>query len=251
MFERFSDGSRRVILFVQEDCREMRHENVEVCHVFLALMREEDSATAQALAQLGLSYDQLKLSVSEKFPVSEEEPGQHIPFTIAAKKLLEQALREALKLRDNYIGTQHIFLAMVAQCDDVVVALLSEYGVDVNQFKQVVFESIGLRSSDSELRHRDTQNLPTQDDVGVDVVLSLLSDMIDGKSRSVAACSAQVEKLTEITGLIGKDSSEYDMEVVQEPLGALIDEWQTDRENLSEELQNLIMVRSWVARNAQ
>ena len=59
----------------------------------------------------------------------------HIPFTPKAKKVLENSLREALQLGDNYIGTEHILLGLL-RTDGLALEVLRDLGVDIEGLKQ-------------------------------------------------------------------------------------------------------------------
>jgi hypothetical protein len=62
-------------------------------------------------------------------------PGGHIPFTPRAKKSLELSLREAKALHDNYIGVQHLTLALLAMKDGTVPAILSALGAPATSLR--------------------------------------------------------------------------------------------------------------------
>jgi ATP-dependent Clp protease ATP-binding subunit ClpA len=92
------------------------------------------AADADALAALGIDLDEVRRRVEEAFgPGALDRPrspkrrwiGGHIPFAKEAKKALELSLREALRMRHNYIGTEHMLLGMVhgeGVAHDVLVA---------------------------------------------------------------------------------------------------------------------------------
>ena len=69
-------------------------------------------------------------------------PGQ-IPFTPRAKKILELALREALSLGSNYIGTEHLLLGLVHEGEGVAVRILEDFGVDGSAVRDEVIRQIG------------------------------------------------------------------------------------------------------------
>jgi hypothetical protein len=65
-------------------------------------------------------------------------PGGHIPFTPRAKKSLELSLREAKALHDNYIGVQHLTLALLALKDGMVPVILSALGVPATSLRAAI-----------------------------------------------------------------------------------------------------------------
>jgi ATP-dependent Clp protease ATP-binding subunit ClpA len=67
-----------------------------------------------------------------------QAPPRHIPFTPRAKKSLELSLREAQKLNDNYIGTEHLILALVSMKDGPTPRLLSEIGISRDSLRAAI-----------------------------------------------------------------------------------------------------------------
>ena len=112
MFERFTDRARRVIVLAQEEARNLNHNYIGTEHILLALLYEGEGVAAKALESLGISLDVVRQRVEEIIGRGQEAPSGHIPFTPRAKKVLELSLRESLQLGNNYIGTEHILLAL-------------------------------------------------------------------------------------------------------------------------------------------
>ena len=70
-------------------------------------------------------------------------PGGHIPFTPRSKKVLELALRQSLRLRHGYIGTEHILLALVDEGDGLAAAILVKKGVSLPDLRRRVLAALG------------------------------------------------------------------------------------------------------------
>jgi ATP-dependent Clp protease ATP-binding subunit ClpA len=73
----------------------------------------------------------------------EQVPTGQIPFTPRAKKVLELALREALSLGHNHIGTEHLLLGLARENEGVASRILLDLGVDAEQIRTAVSETIG------------------------------------------------------------------------------------------------------------
>jgi ATP-dependent Clp protease ATP-binding subunit ClpA len=67
-------------------------------------------------------------------------PGGHIPFTPRAKKSLALSVREAQALKDNYIGVQHLILALLAMKDGMVPAILSGLGGSSTSLRAAILD---------------------------------------------------------------------------------------------------------------
>ncbi len=96
--------------------------------VNLETAREEsEKMAAEALAYVGISLENIRREAGEAFDMRIPE-GRRIPFSPAAKKVLERALGEAVRLRDNYIGTEHVLLGILRNVDGMAVRMLARMG---------------------------------------------------------------------------------------------------------------------------
>ena len=115
MFERFTDRARRVVVLAQEEARLLNHNYIGTEHLLLGLIYEGEGVAARVLESLDVSLADARAEVEEIIGHGGQSPSGHIPFTPRAKKVLEMALREALKLGHNYIGTEHILLGLIGE----------------------------------------------------------------------------------------------------------------------------------------
>jgi ATP-dependent Clp protease ATP-binding subunit ClpC len=113
MFERFTDRARRVVVLAQEEAKMLNHNYIGTEHILLGLIHEGEGVAAKALESMGISLDAVREQVQDIIGQGQQQPTGHIPFTPRAKKVLELSLREALQLGHNYIGTEHILLALL------------------------------------------------------------------------------------------------------------------------------------------
>jgi Clp amino terminal domain, pathogenicity island component len=124
MFERFTERSRRVVVLAQEEARMLDHNYIGTEHILLGLIHEKDGVAARAIASLGLTLQSARDQVREIIGAGAQTPSGHIPFTPRAKKVLELSLREALALRKEYIGTEHILLGLMRESEGVGAQIL-------------------------------------------------------------------------------------------------------------------------------
>jgi ATP-dependent Clp protease ATP-binding subunit ClpC len=115
MFERFSDQARRMIVLAQQECRRLGHDHVDAGHVLLALLLLPQASGTRLLVSCGADLDALAGDTERTLgPGSRpRDAGGHLPFHPQTKRVLEVALREALGLGHDYIGTEHLLLALV------------------------------------------------------------------------------------------------------------------------------------------
>ena len=132
MFERFTDRARRVVVLAQHEARTLGHDYIGTEHILLGLIDEGRGVATTALTSMGINLDEMRQAVQDSIGRGAEPPPEsgHIPFTPRAKKVLELSLREANQLGHNYIGTEHILLALIREGGGAA-QLLAGAGVDL------------------------------------------------------------------------------------------------------------------------
>ena len=128
MFERFTDQARRVVVLAQEEAHQLGHGYIGTEHILLGLLAEGDGLAAQALASLDITLDASRELVVEILGEGTGQPAGHIPFTPRTKKVLELSLREAQRLGDSYIGTEHILLGLAREGEGVGAQVMDRMG---------------------------------------------------------------------------------------------------------------------------
>src|SRR5919202_1138059 len=143
MFERFTERARKVVVLAQEEARHFNHNYIGTEHLLLGLLREDEGVAARALSSLNVALDEVREQVESIVGYGEEGTGGQAPFTPRSKKVLELALREALQLGHNYIGTEHILLGLVRESEGVAARVLSNLGVDPDKVRREVVRMLG------------------------------------------------------------------------------------------------------------
>ncbi len=142
MFERFTDRARQTVVLAQEEARRLQHNYIGTEHILLGLLAVPDGVAGQALARVGLTLDAGREDVLAIIGLGKHAPTGHIPFTPRAKKTLELALREALQLGHNYIGTEHILLGLVREGEGVAAQIMLNRVGDLAVVREAVLDVI-------------------------------------------------------------------------------------------------------------
>src|SRR3712207_6183578 len=143
MFERFTERARKVVVLAQDEARHFNHNYIGTEHLLLGLLREDEGVAAQALSSLNVVLDEVREQIESIVGYGEEGTGAQAPFTPRSKKVLELALREALQLGHNYIGTEHILLGLVRESEGVAARVLSNLDVDPDKVRREVVRRLG------------------------------------------------------------------------------------------------------------
>jgi ATP-dependent Clp protease ATP-binding subunit ClpC len=129
VFERFTDRARRVVVLAQRQAVQLQHEEIASEHFLLALIDEGTGIGAQALRSF-VPLGTVRGKVMTELPPGRRPlPGQ-VPFSKDGKAILERSLRVALRLKHNYIGTEHIFLALLEDDSGLAGRVLTGLGID-------------------------------------------------------------------------------------------------------------------------
>jgi len=138
--ERFTEQAQEVLAASQELVRHYRHSQWDVEHILLALLEQEKGITNDILQQLGVDVEALKRRVEaalSRFPKVTYEATQ-IYATPRISQLLENAAREADRLKDEFISTEHLLIAIAGETGGEAAAILSEFGINQERIYQAL-----------------------------------------------------------------------------------------------------------------
>jgi hypothetical protein len=143
-FDRFTKEARRIVSVARRQAKALGHNYIGTEHLLLGVLEVDDGVGARALADFGVTSEAVFADVKRIIGVgTDEEPtrrgrGPRIPFTPRSKKVLELSLRVARKLKDNYIGSEHVLLALVQEAEGVAAQILRERGVEEKELRRCI-----------------------------------------------------------------------------------------------------------------
>jgi ATP-dependent Clp protease ATP-binding subunit ClpC len=139
VFERFTERAKQVVVLAQDEARALKHNYIGTEHILLGLLREEEGLAARVLESLDVTVEEARAQVARIIgPGDEPIVSGQIPFTPRAKKVLELSLREALSLKHNYIGTEHILLGLVRENEGVAARILLDFDADAEKIRNEI-----------------------------------------------------------------------------------------------------------------
>ncbi|TLF75156.1 Clp protease N-terminal domain-containing protein [Nocardia cyriacigeorgica] len=127
-FARYTPRAKNVVMAAQEAARTAGNAQIAPPHLVLALLSEPDGLAAKELLTQGATVESVREAATAALPPAGGEVPPLVPFDPEAKKVLELTFREALRLGHNYIGTEHILLALLEQENGT--GVLSGLGID-------------------------------------------------------------------------------------------------------------------------
>ena len=130
MFERLGDDARGVVDLAQEEALGLNHNYLGTEHLLLGLLAQGQGAAARALETLGVSAEAARAHIEEIVGHGRCPAGHPIPFTPRSKKVLQLAVKEAERMGDDEVRTEHLLLGIVGEGQGVAAEILCELGAD-------------------------------------------------------------------------------------------------------------------------
>jgi len=168
IFNRFTKETRRCVVAAVEEARMLGHDSIGDEDLLLGILRADEGVAAEALSSLGvtlegarkesegmlsdalssvgISLEELRREAGDAFEMRIPD-YRKIPFSPKAKKVLERALREAGRLRDNHLGTEHVMLGILRDEDGKAVRMLARLGVSSEMLEDRLYELRGRAAS--------------------------------------------------------------------------------------------------------
>jgi ATP-dependent Clp protease ATP-binding subunit ClpC len=142
MFEKFTEGAIKVIMLSQEEARRMGHNFVGTEQLLLGVIGQRHGIGARALKKLKVTLKKARKEIELYIGRGTGFVASEIPFTPRAKRVLEMAVHEGKDLGQNFVGTEHILLALIAESDGVAMRTLDKLNVDIQKLRNLILTYI-------------------------------------------------------------------------------------------------------------
>ncbi|MGQ4488504.1 ATP-dependent Clp protease ATP-binding subunit [Streptomyces sp. 372A] len=142
-FGRFTQRAKNVVMAAQNEARAAGNTEIGTAHLVLGLLSEPEALAAVFIKAQGVVLDSVRQAATEALPpATEGEIPELIPYNADARKALELTFREALRMGHNYVGTEHILLALLEHEDGS--GVLSGLGIDKAAAEQAIAEALSI-----------------------------------------------------------------------------------------------------------
>jgi ATP-dependent Clp protease ATP-binding subunit ClpC len=143
MFEHFTDRAIKAIMLAQEEARRLGHNLVGTEQILLGLIEEGTGVAAIVLSDLGITLENARVEVEKIIGRGSRPLPAELPFTPKVKLIFEQSFKEARQLGHNYIGTEHLLLAITQGKESVAARVLENLNVDLPTVRNAVIRALG------------------------------------------------------------------------------------------------------------
>lgn len=143
----FTDRARQAVEVAKHEARSLNHNYIGTEHVLLGLFNDRSSVAAKVLDSLEITARDIRQMLSDEIGVGKEPVSGSIPFTPRAKKALDFSVREGRELGHNYVGTEHILLALSALEEGLAAKFLTELGARYDDIHSAVVSILTRQAS--------------------------------------------------------------------------------------------------------
>ena len=202
MFERFTEGAIKVIMLSQEEARKMGHNFVGTEQILLGVLGQRHGIGALALRRVRVGLKRTRKEIEAYIGRGSGFVASEIPFTPRAKRVMEMAIHESKDLGQNFVGTEHLLLALIGEADGVAMRTLLKMGIDGNRLRNLVYAYIEdmhedvlrpLSHTERLLLYRDRYGTPTP--TIEEFAENLTEAALEGKLDPVIGRAAEIDNV--------------------------------------------------------
>jgi len=135
MFDKFTERAQKVLLFAQEEALRLKHNYIGTEHILLGLIREGQGVAAQIIKGKGIELENIRQMVASAVGIGKEDVNQVLGYTPRTKHIIESSINEARNYGHNYVGTEHILLALMREGEGVAAKILKSLGLNLQEIE--------------------------------------------------------------------------------------------------------------------
>ncbi|MDR1616924.1 MAG: ATP-dependent Clp protease ATP-binding subunit [Syntrophomonadaceae bacterium] len=214
MFRRFTQKAKNAVIYAQEEARQMNHAAIGTEHILMGLLKEGEGIGAKALIQMGLDLNKVREEVTKVIgyntTVAEPSAGD-LPITPRTKKIFNLSFDEARLQGVNYVGTEHLLLALLREEEGVAGQVLISMGLRLDEVREHVMDLLGggEGNNNNNMNFNDIPNnpgasptakrknkskTPTLDNFSRDLTI----DATEGKLDPVIGREKEIERVIQV-----------------------------------------------------
>lgn len=143
MFDKFTNRAKQVIKLAKKEAQRLNHNYLGTEHVLLGLLKLGQGIAVNVLRNLNLDYETVRQEVERLVGFGPEIQVYGDPaLTAKVKKVFEFANEEAASLGHNYVGTEHLLLALLRETDGVAAQVLENLNINLKDVRKEVLKEL-------------------------------------------------------------------------------------------------------------
>ena len=139
MNNRLTNDAKAVLQYAQEAAQKFHHDYVGTEHILLGLVLNTDGIAGLLLNQLGLTPENVTRAIEQHVGWGQDSPTK-LRLTPRTKRAMELAVREANRLEQNYVGTEHMLAGILEEGSGMAVQILEDMDIDLDLVSQRLSE---------------------------------------------------------------------------------------------------------------
>ncbi len=193
MFSRFTERAQRVLVAAQKEAAQMGRNYVGTEHLLLGILTDPGSAAG---ALEGVTLDAARQEVIQMLGKGDDNsPIRTMVYTPRTKKVLEQSAKEARDLQHNYVGTEHLLLALIHEREGVAATILTKMGKNLQKMREEILRALsGEDGASGEKGQKKGNNTPTLDHFARDLTKAAQNGELD----PVIGRTKEIERIVQI-----------------------------------------------------
>lgn len=143
MFDKFTNRAKQVIKLAKKEAQKMNHNYLGTEHILLGLLKLNQGIAVNVLKNFNITYDNTRAEIEKIIGFGPEMQGYKDPvLTSRAKKAFELSNEEAINLSHNYVGTEHLLLALLRQKDSVAANVIQSFNVELSDIRKEILKEL-------------------------------------------------------------------------------------------------------------
>ena len=151
MIYKFTNKAKKVIEIANDISVKLGHNYIGTEHILYGLVKEGEGIGAKVLINKGITAENIEKKIEEILGRG-NTIKESLGFTPRSKKVLENAFLEARKIGYNFIGTEHLLLAIIKEADSISVKIITELKIEISQIYNEIAKVINEEENDKELK---------------------------------------------------------------------------------------------------
>ena len=199
MIYKFTNKAKKVIEFANDISIELGHNYIGTEHILYGLVKEKEGIASKVLTNKTITEEKIKNKIEEILGRG-EVTNESLGFTPRTKKVLENAFLEAKRIGYNYIGTEHLLLAIMKETDCLATRIISELNVEISKIYNEIAKVINEEESDNEVNQDkpkgrgSSSKTATLNQFGEDITLQAE----EGKFDNIIGREKEIERIIQI-----------------------------------------------------
>ena len=196
MFD-YTKRSRKVLeVLAQAEGRRLNSDALGPEHIMLALLKDDDSVAARILRNMGVNFEILRRNIEQAIRRSGSTIILgNLPLSARFTRIIEIAKDEARKLKNNYVGTEHLLLSIFRDGTCSGIDTLIRAGIDYNVIKGEVQKILGVTpEGNPQQKTNDKSKTPTLDEFAIELTRLAAEDKLD----PVIGRNSEIERVIRI-----------------------------------------------------